>query len=854
MKPLRFLLALLTLPVLLLAQDPVLFQAFYWDVPANGEWWDTLRLKAPDLQNLQVDMVWFPPPFKGNSGAYDMGYGIYDHFDAGEFNQKGSVETRFGSRVELEQAIAAYHNRGMEVICDVVWNHTMGGDAEYNSYVQDYIKNKAWYPLYPYDHYLYVFANAPAGRYYVQVSGNKNDHSQTSYDDRVGYYAIRPWFSTSSGNNADGQAHWYEWNIGDGDSGPFDAFRIDLPGRVMEGNIAAVGDVDEYYIDHTGGWLEFKIWSTDGGGERDFIIPQLWYDPDTTVAGDDYDVSDSLKIYSYTRITPASGRFPKDYRNYHPTAATGGHDDIFENYHYPYFGNDLCYGYAPTLDSLKAWGQWLTTTLGFDGYRFDAAKYIDPYYLAQWINTSEMSNRYYVAEHWSSASEIQTWVDQINSYITGSRKMTAFDFPLYYALQSFCDDPNYDARNLHNAGLYPLWGSGYYITTFASNHDVFRPYTSAHNPIINNIELAYAYILTHPGTATIFYPDYFGGTFYNSDSTESFTMTGVPQDIEVLMRIRKKFVSGNFHKLTEVGNPDYKPGNDRYASGDYSGYAPYIYVAQREGSGQNGNEGGCIVVLNKHQTDTIGVWVTVQGNGVGASLLRDQSGHVSGTTEIYADNRVFVWAPPREYTVWADANFDLSLPVTLLEFSARVVPENRVRLQWQTGSEWQVEGFVIWRQVNDLPWQRRTVREIPARNAVQGARYVWEDPLPPEARRVRYRLEVQNSDGSREVLDSLTVVLNNQSTLPDRFYLRPAYPNPFNPVTTITFELPEAAPVVLTVYNALGQRIRVLKQGDYPAGIHAIRWKANDLPAGKYYIEMRVPERYRRAIAVTLIR
>lgn len=189
------------------AQDPVLFQAFYWDVPANGEWWDTLRIKAPELENLQVDMVWFPPPFKGNSGAYDMGYGIYDHFDAGEFNQNGSVETRFGSRTELEQAIAAYHTRGMEVICDVVWNHTMGGSAEYNPYVEDYVKNKAWYPLYPYDHYLYVYDNAPAGRYYVQVSGNKNDHSQTSYDDRVGYYAIRPWFTHSSGNNADGQSH-----------------------------------------------------------------------------------------------------------------------------------------------------------------------------------------------------------------------------------------------------------------------------------------------------------------------------------------------------------------------------------------------------------------------------------------------------------------------------------------------------------------------------------------------------------------------------------------------------------------------------------------------------------------------
>ncbi len=666
--PYSFLL-LLWLILIGFSQDPVLFQGFYWDVPAGGVWWDTLRTKAPTLDSAGIDMIWFPSPFKGAGGGYDMGYGIYDHYDAGEFDQNGTVETRFGSKAELLAAIAAYHNSGMQVICDVVLNHVYGGDLEANPDVEDYIKNKSWYPVYPYDRYAYVYENAPAGRYYVQVKGNKYDHTQTSYVDNEGYYALRPWFSNSTGQNANGQPHWYEWQIGDGDSGPFDAFRIDLPGRIMEGEIDANesdGKIDEYYIDHTGGWLEFKLWSTDYSGTRDFIIPQLWYDPDTTQSGDDYDVSANLKIYSYTRIQPASGKFPKDHSYYHPT--TSGHDDIFETYHYPYFGNDLCLANSTVLAQLKAWGEWLTDSLGFDGYRFDLAKGIEPYYMAQWINDPVMSERYYVAEHWSSADEIKAWVDATNSFISGSHKITAFDFPLFYALKSFCDDDGYDARNLHSAGLYPKWNHGLYITTFVHNHDVFRPYTNAHNPIVHNAELAYAYILTHPGTATVFYPDYFGGTFYNSDSSESFTMSGMKSLIDNLIRIRKHFVSGNFYRLTEVGSPDYKPGNNPYASGDFSAYASKVYVAQREGGTGTGNLGGCIVVLNKSQSDTIGVWVTVQGNGVGASFLRDQTGHRTGIARIYEDNRVFVHAAPRSFSVWADSSYYLWPAVSLKIF------------------------------------------------------------------------------------------------------------------------------------------------------------------------------------------
>ncbi len=62
------------------------------------------------------------------------------------------------------------------------------------------------------------------------------------------------------------------------------------------------------------------------------------------------------------------------------------------------------------------------------------------------------------------------------------------------------------------------------------------------------------------------------------------------------------------------------------------------------------------------------------------------------------------------------------------------------------------------------------------------------------------------------------------SAVPDAFTLGQNYPNPFNPTTTITFDLPAAAPVRLTVYDVLGRAVTTLKQGMLEAGRYTVRW------------------------------
>jgi alpha-amylase len=112
----------------------VLMQAFYWDVPSGGTWWDSVEVKVADWSSAGIDAIWLPPASKAQNGPYSMGYDPFDYFDFGEYNQMGSVETRFGSKTELEDLINSAHDEGLSVIADIVLNHNSGGDSEANPF------------------------------------------------------------------------------------------------------------------------------------------------------------------------------------------------------------------------------------------------------------------------------------------------------------------------------------------------------------------------------------------------------------------------------------------------------------------------------------------------------------------------------------------------------------------------------------------------------------------------------------------------------------------------------------------------------------------------------------------------
>ena len=104
-----------------------LIQFFHWYTPEGTLWADAAK-EAGALADMGVTDVWLPPAYKGASGAGSVGYDTYDLFDLGEFDQKGTVATKYGDRAGLERACAALREAGLRVIHDVVFNHKMGAD------------------------------------------------------------------------------------------------------------------------------------------------------------------------------------------------------------------------------------------------------------------------------------------------------------------------------------------------------------------------------------------------------------------------------------------------------------------------------------------------------------------------------------------------------------------------------------------------------------------------------------------------------------------------------------------------------------------------------------------------------
>ncbi|BAY88619.1 MULTISPECIES: alpha-amylase [unclassified Tolypothrix] len=105
-----------------------MMQYFHWYTPNDGNLWSKVEASAPELAQAGFTALWLPPAYKGFAGAYDVGYGVYDLFDLGEFDQKGSVRTKYGTRQQYLDAVKSLHKNGLQVYADAVLNHKMGGD------------------------------------------------------------------------------------------------------------------------------------------------------------------------------------------------------------------------------------------------------------------------------------------------------------------------------------------------------------------------------------------------------------------------------------------------------------------------------------------------------------------------------------------------------------------------------------------------------------------------------------------------------------------------------------------------------------------------------------------------------
>ena len=76
------------------------------------------------------------------------------------------------------------------------------------------------------------------------------------------------------------------------------------------------------------------------------------------------------------------------------------------------------------------------------------------------------------------------------------------------------------------------------------------------------------------------------------------------------------------------------------------------------------------------------------------------------------------------------------------------------------------------------------------------------------------------------------------SAIPDIYQLHNAYPNPFNPVTKITYDLPEDSFVNLIVYDIMGRQVTTLVNEIKSTGYHQVIWNASEYASGMYFIQI----------------
>lgn len=108
--------------------NPTMIQFFHWYSEGNGKLWKHAREQAEYLSNLGISSVWFPPAYKGAAGKDSIGYDAYDLFDLGEFDQKFSLPTKYGTKKDYQDAIVALKEKNIEIIVDIVLGHKGGGD------------------------------------------------------------------------------------------------------------------------------------------------------------------------------------------------------------------------------------------------------------------------------------------------------------------------------------------------------------------------------------------------------------------------------------------------------------------------------------------------------------------------------------------------------------------------------------------------------------------------------------------------------------------------------------------------------------------------------------------------------
>jgi hypothetical protein len=177
-------------------------------------------------------------------------------------------------------------------------------------------------------------------------------------------------------------------------------------------------------------------------------------------------------------------------------------------------------------------------------------------------------------------------------------------------------------------------------------------------------------------------------------------------------------------------------------------------------------------------------------------------------------------------SVEVTVQFDEQVPIELSSFVGSVM-EDRVVLNWATASQTNNVGFRVLRSTDGETYEVVSELIAGAGTTDQLMDYMFEDTGVPAVEVVYYVLEQIDLDGSVNLSNPIEVLLGARFTPPTEF-ASTVYPNPFNPRTTISYDLPADTDVSIVIYNETGQEIRHLVTQHYTAGRYSVQWDAKD--------------------------
>ena len=370
-------------------ENQTLMQYFEWYLPDDGQHWNRLAEDAPNLAAKGIRKVWLPPAFKG-TGSNDVGYGVYDLFDLGEFDQKGTVRTKYGLKEEYLRAIEALSQNGIEAIADVVLNHKAAADYKER---------------------------------FTVVEVDPNDRNVEISEP----FEIEAWMHFA------------------------------FPGR------------NKTYNDFEWHWYHFTGTDYDAKNNKSGIF---------LIQGDNKGWADDELV-----------------------------DNENGNYDYLMYA-DIDFKHPEVIQNLYDWAHWFIESTGVHGFRLDAVKHIDSFFMKNFIRdiTEKYGEDFYVfGEFWNSDEKAN------NDYLENiDYRFDLVDVKLHHNLfDASKSGADYDLRTIFDQTLAKNHPES--AVTFVDNHDTQRG-----QALESTVEewfkpAAYALILLREaGLPCVFYGDYYG--------------------------------------------------------------------------------------------------------------------------------------------------------------------------------------------------------------------------------------------------------------------------------------------------------------------------------------------------------